>query len=204
MNTRFGVLAVLVVLVAEVNRVPTASGTGQSRLNPFHSPDKSMKPEEKRLKDFWAGYYGAVKDFYGKLDHLDWVAYYQNHGIKINQNLKEGTQRTQYAPVFMVPTFQWALPNNMLKGPPDPLNNSMDKTFQDLFPTVESEKPPKEDVKKSHGSIKVEYKAVVFGTDAEANTKILNQLAADGWHYVGQIRSEMVAFHRPVKEKGKK
>jgi hypothetical protein len=46
------------------------------------------------------------------------------------------------------------------------------------------------------GSQAVEYKAVRFGTDEKENTRTLNDLAADGWEYVGPLGNSMVAFKR--------
>src|SRR5262249_23433838 len=46
------------------------------------------------------------------------------------------------------------------------------------------------------GSPAAEYKAVRFGTDEKENTKTLNDLAADGWEYVGPLGNSMVAFKR--------
>jgi uncharacterized protein (TIGR03067 family) len=46
------------------------------------------------------------------------------------------------------------------------------------------------------GSPEVEYKAVAFATDEKENTKKLNELAADGWEYVGPLGNSMVAFKR--------
>ena len=37
------------------------------------------------------------------------------------------------------------------------------------------------------GSPAAEYKAVRFGTDEKENTRTLNDLAADGWEYVGPL-----------------
>jgi uncharacterized protein (TIGR03067 family) len=46
------------------------------------------------------------------------------------------------------------------------------------------------------GSPAAEYKAVRFGADEKENTKTLNDLAADGWEYVGPLGNSMVAFKR--------
>jgi hypothetical protein len=42
-----------------------------------------------------------------------------------------------------------------------------------------------------------EFKAVLIGTDEKDATKKLNDLAADGWQYVGPLGSGLVAFRRP-------
>ena len=41
-----------------------------------------------------------------------------------------------------------------------------------------------------------EYKAVTFSTDEKESTKKLNDLAADGWEYVGPLGNSMIAFKR--------
>ena len=47
-------------------------------------------------------------------------------------------------------------------------------------------------------SAKWEHKAVSFGSDEKENTKRLNDLAADGWEYVGSLGNTMVAFKRSL------
>jgi hypothetical protein len=44
----------------------------------------------------------------------------------------------------------------------------------------------------------VEFRAVFFGNDEKANTDKLNELAAEGWRYVGPLGNGMVAFQRPL------
>ena len=88
--------------------------------NIFAHRYKCLTPEEKRLQHFWHDYYHAMKCYYGALDHIDWVAYYKNHGYQINAGcgVGNGCQRINYAPVFVNPTMQWAVPNSCLSGPP--------------------------------------------------------------------------------------
>ena len=90
--------------------------------NIFAHRPKCTTCEEERLQHFWHDYYHALKDYYCALDHIDWVAYYKNHGYQINCNCGPGgpgcCQRINYAPVFVSPTMQWAVPNNCLGGPP--------------------------------------------------------------------------------------
>ena len=92
--------------------------------NIFAKRYKCMTPEEERLQKFWHDYYDAMKHYYGALDHIDWVAYYKNHGYQINAACGGGggpcggCQRIQFAPVFVSPTMQWAVPNSCLNGPP--------------------------------------------------------------------------------------
>ena len=76
-----------------------------------------LTPEEKRLQHFWHDYYHAMKCYYGALDHIDWVAYYKNHGYQINGGCGANC-RINYAPVFVSPTMQWAVPNSCMSGPP--------------------------------------------------------------------------------------
>ena len=74
--------------------------------------------EEERLQRFWHDYYDALKNYYCALDKIDWVAYYKNHGYQINTGMGGyggpcgggGCQRINYAPVFVSPTMQWAIP----------------------------------------------------------------------------------------------
>src|SRR5262245_15644471 len=89
--------------------------------NIFAKRNKCLTPEEARLQKFWHDYYNALGHYYNDLDHIDWVAYYKNHGYQINGNCGGpcgGCQRVNYAPVFVSPTMQWAVPNSCLSGPP--------------------------------------------------------------------------------------
>jgi hypothetical protein len=90
--------------------------------NIFAHRNKCMTPEEERLQHFWHDYYHALKNYYCDLDHIDWVAYYKNHGYQINGSCggggPNGCCRINYAPVFVSPTMQWAVPNGCLSGPP--------------------------------------------------------------------------------------
>lgn len=87
--------------------------------NIFAHRYKCLTPEEKRLQHFWHDYYHALKCYYSALDHIDWVAYYKNHGYQINGGCGAGSNcRINYAPVFVSPTMQWAVPNSCMSGPP--------------------------------------------------------------------------------------
>lgn len=91
----------------------------QPWYNIFAKRYKCLTPEEARLQKFWHDYYNAMKNFYGALDNIDWVAYYKNHGYQINGGCgPQGCGRINYAPVFVSPTIQWAVPQNCLNGPP--------------------------------------------------------------------------------------
>jgi hypothetical protein len=98
-------------------------GGYQPWWNIFAHRNKNLTCEEERLQRFWHDYYDALKRYYGALDHIDWVAYYKNHGYQINSACNGcgpcgGCQRIQFAPVFVSPTMQWAVPNSCLNGPP--------------------------------------------------------------------------------------
>jgi hypothetical protein len=119
--------AVLAVLTtAEVVRADTGSlhyGGYQPWWNIFAKRNHCMSAEEERLQRFWHDYYDALRRYYSSLDHIDWVAYYKNHGYQINTGPAYGpyggSQRVQFAPVFVSPTMQWAVPNSCLSGPPN-------------------------------------------------------------------------------------
>jgi hypothetical protein len=90
--------------------------------NIFAKRYKCLTPEEERLQKFWHDYYDAMKHFYKALDHIDWVAYYKNHGYQINGGCGGPgggcCGRINYAPVFVAPTLQWAVPAGCNNGPP--------------------------------------------------------------------------------------
>src|SRR4051812_45672048 len=130
MMKRFMLLACAVVGVfvgtCQVSRADWGSlhyGGYQPWWNIFAHRNRGMSCEEERLQRFWHDYYDALKRYYGALDHIDWVAYYKNHGYQINAACGGGgpcggAQRIQFAPVFVSPTMQWAVPNGSLNGPP--------------------------------------------------------------------------------------
>src|SRR5262249_35742502 len=89
----------------------------------FAKRTKGLSCEEERLQRFWDDYYDALGRYYQALHHIDWVAYYKTHGYQINAacggyGACGGCQRIQFAPVFVSPTMQWAVPNGCLQGPP--------------------------------------------------------------------------------------
>ncbi len=91
----------------------------QPWYNIFAKRNKCLTPEEERLQKFWHDYYNALQHYYAALDNIDWVAYYKNHGYQINGGCGPcGSGRINYAPVFVAPTLQWAVPNTALCGPP--------------------------------------------------------------------------------------
>jgi len=97
-------------------------GGYQPWWNIFAHRNHCMTCEEERLQRFWHDYYDALRRYYGMLDHMDWVAYYKNHGYQINCQCCGPNggccNRVQFAPVFVSPTMQWAVPNGCLNGPP--------------------------------------------------------------------------------------
>lgn len=97
-------------------------GGYQPWWNIFAKRNPYMSIEEERLQRFWHDYYDALRRYYGMLDRIDWVAYYKNHGYQINAGCGYGpgggSSRIQFAPVFVSPTMQWAVPNQMLSGAP--------------------------------------------------------------------------------------
>src|SRR4051794_34974329 len=88
-------------------------GGQQPWWNIFAKRNRNPSCEEERLQRFWHDYYDALKRYYGALDHIDWVAYYKNHGYQINAACNGGgaggpcggAGRIQFAPVFVSPTI---------------------------------------------------------------------------------------------------
>ena len=114
-------------MIVAGNQVAQASGcTGlcyggqQPCWNIFNRANRNLPCEEQRLQRFWHDYYDALRKYYGLLDHIDWVAYYKNHGYQINAGCggPGGSCNINYAPVFVSPTMQWAVPANPMAGPP--------------------------------------------------------------------------------------
>ena len=99
-------------------------GGYQPWWNIFAKRNPYMSVEEERLQRFWHDYYDALRRYYGMLDRMDWVSYYKNHGYQINAGCGGpggscgGSQRIQFAPVFVSPSMQWAVPNTCLSGAP--------------------------------------------------------------------------------------
>jgi hypothetical protein len=90
--------------------------------NVFAQRNKCLTPEEERLQKFWHDYYDGLKNYYAGLDHIDWVAYYKNHGYQVGCGCSGPgcSGRIQYAPVFVPPKMQWAVPPSAVAGPPGP------------------------------------------------------------------------------------
>ncbi len=97
-------------------------GYGGYHKWPFNKK-QGCSPEEKRWQKFWHDYYDSLEKYYDRLDNLDWVAYYKYHGYQLNagQCMPMGNMcmpgcgpkvQPQYAPVFVAPSMQWAVPGN--------------------------------------------------------------------------------------------
>ena len=88
--------------------------------NIFAKRYKCITPEEERLQKFWHDYYDAMKNYYGALDHIDWVAYYKNHGYPINNGCGgpcgQSCGRINYMPVVVAPSMIWATPQGGMGG----------------------------------------------------------------------------------------
>lgn len=96
-------------------------GGYQPWWNIFAKRNCYLSAEEERLQRFWHDYYDALRRYYGALDRIDWVSYYKNHGYQINTGCYGpggGSQRVQFAPVFVSPRMEWAVPNSALSGAP--------------------------------------------------------------------------------------
>jgi hypothetical protein len=67
--------------------------------------NKNLTPEEKRLQKFWHDSSDALRNYYAVPDHIDWVAYYKNHGYQINAGCcgAGGCRGLVYPPVWGMP-----------------------------------------------------------------------------------------------------
>jgi hypothetical protein len=130
---RFAILMTAAIVIFVTTGGVARAGWGslhyggyQPWWNIFAHRNYCMTCEEERLQRFWHDYYDALRRYYDLLDNIDWVAYYKNHGYQINNGCGGGggpcggAQRIQFAPVFVSPAMQWAVPNSALGGPPCP------------------------------------------------------------------------------------
>src|SRR5579884_1231319 len=111
---RIGLMACAVLGLALYSSQADASWSAltysgyQPCWNIFAKRYKCLTCEEERLQKFWHDYYDALKNYYCALDHIDWVAYYKNHGYQINGCCGGPgggggcCGRINYAPVFVV------------------------------------------------------------------------------------------------------
>jgi hypothetical protein len=119
-------VAMAIVLAAETVRADWAGmhyGGYQPWWNIFAKRHRHMSVEEERLQRFWHDYYDALRCYYDSLDNIDWVSYYKNHGYQINTQCGVGGgpgcgNRVMFAPVFVSPQMQWAVPGSTLTGAP--------------------------------------------------------------------------------------
>ena len=75
--------------------------------------------EEERWQRFWHDYYDALQHYYDRLDNIDWVTYYKFHGYQLNNGAGcygNPCCRPQFAPVFVSPQIQWAVPQGAPYG----------------------------------------------------------------------------------------
>jgi hypothetical protein len=117
--------ALALILTAQTARADWAScsyGGYQPWWNIFAHRNRYMTCEEQRLQRFWHDYYDALQRYYRGLEHIDWVAYYKNHGYRINGGGCGGPGGdcgpVQFAPVHVSPGMQWAAPNAASCAPP--------------------------------------------------------------------------------------
>jgi hypothetical protein len=93
---------------------------------------KNLTPEEERLQKFWHDYYDAMRNYYAHLDHIDWVAYYKNHGYLVNSGK---------ACCPTLPPLQWAAPSPFPGGPmpfPTPGQSSGNPSSTNVRPSYQS------------------------------------------------------------------
>src|SRR3954447_3518905 len=113
---RFSLLVPAALLGLLISGTAARAGWGslgyggyQPWWNIFAHRNKGLSCEEERLQRFWHDYYDALSRYYAALDHIDWVAYYKNHGYQINGACGgpgNCGQRVQFAPVFVSPQMQ--------------------------------------------------------------------------------------------------
>jgi hypothetical protein len=73
---------------------------------------------EAKLAEGWTALQRAVQHLCPAPKEIDWVQYYKNGSNTSGVAAPFGPGRIQYAPVFVSPTLQWAVPNTCLTGPP--------------------------------------------------------------------------------------
>ncbi len=119
--SRIAVFAFVVLLAGTLP--PSAAeepdkGGYQPWHNIFAKRYKNLTPEEERLQKFWHDYYDSLRRYYAQFDRMDWVEYYKR-GHNINGTSPAGPEckdckRIPYAPVFVSPSMQWAVPGGLL------------------------------------------------------------------------------------------
>lgn len=123
--TRFVCAALALFLATESAKADWASmcyGGYQPWWNIFAHRNRCQTHEEERLQRFWHDYYDALHRYYRGLEHIDWVAYYKNHGYRINSGGMcggpGGCGPVQFAPVQVTPGMNWAAPGGASCAPP--------------------------------------------------------------------------------------
>lgn len=185
-----------------------ASGGWSGGWVTYHEVEPELSVEEERLQRFWRDYYQALRQYYDSIDHIDWVAYYKNHGQPITPpgsaelGLGVSVGRIQFAPVVVSPTMQWAVPGglspNVARSGPVSKEERRAKTTTvqpangiatvsnppSSFPIAQPEKAP------------CPYKAVRLSSDETECTQQLNDLAANGWHFMRTIGNGLSIFRQ--------
>src|SRR3989442_13674634 len=74
---------------------------------------------EAKLTEGWAAFHRVLQTTVQLQEERAWVEYYRtNQSYPMNASGPYGPGRINYAPVFVSPTLQWAVPNQCLSGPP--------------------------------------------------------------------------------------
>src|SRR5690242_13393324 len=107
MMKRFAMLACAGLLVVICSSQALAWGGGYRH---WCNCKKCPCPEDQRLQRFWHDYYKSLSGFYCSLDHMDWVAYYKNHGTPAPSCGDCNNQRIHYMPVVVTPGMQYLIP----------------------------------------------------------------------------------------------
>jgi hypothetical protein len=75
--------------------------------------------EVGKLAKQWKAFCRVHEQWYGASQEINWMEYYRHNGSRINGGtVPPGGSRINYAPVFVSPTMQWAVPASALSGPP--------------------------------------------------------------------------------------
>jgi hypothetical protein len=116
---------------AQEKQLPSSSRQTWGQLNSsgyqpwwniFGQRSRNLTPEEERLQKFWHDHYDALRVYYANLDRIDWVAYYKDHGYQINSCGPNGCcRKVNFAPVFVNPGMQWAVPAKPPAPAPGPV-----------------------------------------------------------------------------------
>ena len=98
-------------------------GGDKTWYNIFTKRYKNLTTEEERLQKFWHDYYDSLRRYYAELDGIDWNDYYKKRGNKVSGTGPgcpecQGAKRIPYAPVFVRPSMQWAVPGGNLEKKP--------------------------------------------------------------------------------------